>query len=252
MANQAPVSPTTGEPVSVVAARNRLGLYLLIVIDAMGSIALVITYAYLWALNVNNGWAPPGSQFSDFMSNGNAPSATGTSFAPDLPFWIVAGLAVVMAGLAWWSYRLVRRGDHALATTVAASALVLALVTIAVQWWQISTLPFGVQNGTYASAVFVLLGSNIAHLLIVIFLFLAITNRIRLGLVNKENPSHSQFVAIWATWIAIAFILGAFITTVMKESPNDNPTRFGGFEPRTSQVSPSPSPSATPSPSPSS
>ena len=42
MANQAPVSPTTGEPVSVVAARNRLGIYLLIVIDAMGTIALIM------------------------------------------------------------------------------------------------------------------------------------------------------------------------------------------------------------------
>lgn len=251
MANQAPVSPTTGEPVSVVAARNRLGIYLLIVIDAMGTIALIISYSYLWALNVNNGWAPPGSQFSDFMSNGNAPSATGTSFAPDLPFWIITGVVVLMAVMAWWCYRLVRRGDHALATTVAAATLVVSIAALVAQWWQISTLPFGSGNGTYASAVLMLLAGNIAHLLIVIFLLVAITNRVRMGLVSASNPSHAQFVAIWMTWIAIAFVLGAFVTTIMKESPNDNPTRFGGFEPRSAQVSPSPSPSPSGSPSPS-
>lgn len=247
-AQSTPVSPTTGEPVEVVASRNRLGIYLLIVIDAMGTVALIISYSYLWALNVNNGWAPPGSQFSDFMSNGGPPPATGTSFAPDGPFWIIAAAVVLTSALTWWSYRLVRRGDHTLATTVSAATVVVAVATLLAQWWQISTLPFSSANGTYASAVLVLLSGNIVHLLIVIFLLLGITNRVRIGLISRDNPWQSQFVSIWVTWIAIAFLLGALVTSIMKVSPNDNPTRFGGFEPRTSQ--PVPSPSASPSGSP--
>lgn len=247
----APVSPTTGEPVDVVASRNRLGIYLLIVIDFMGTVALIISYAYLWALNVNNGWAPPGSQFTAFMSNGPAPSATGTSFAADWPFWVITFAVIVTCALTWWSYRLIRRGDQTVATAVSAAAIVVAIATLVAQWWQISTLPFSAANGTYASAVLILLSGNIVHLLIVIFLLLGITNRVRMGLISRSNPWQSQFVSIWITWIAVAFILGAFVTSTMKVSPNDNPTRFGGFEPRTSQPSPaaSPSPSGSPSPS---
>lgn len=247
--NPAPVSPTTGEPVQVVAARNRLGIYFLIVIDFMGTMALLISYSYLWSLNVNNGWAPPGSQFSDFMSNGNPPPATGTSFAPDGPFWAITAAVILTSALTWWAYRLVRRGDHAVATAVGVGAILVAVATLVAQWWQVSTLPFSSGNGSYASAVLVLLTGNIVHLLIVIFLLLGITNRVRMGLISRQNPWQSQFVAIWITWIAIAFILGAFVTTVMKASPNDNPTRFGGFEPRTSQVAPAVSPSPSPSPS---
>lgn len=243
-----PVSPTTGEPVEVVGARNRLGVYLLIVVDFMGTMALVITYSYLWALNVNNGWAPPGSQFTAEMSNGQAPSATGTSFAPDWPFWSITAAVIATSALTWWAYRLVRRGDHALATTVSGAAAVLAVATLVAQWWQVSTLPFSSQNGSYASAVLVILAGNVVHLLIVIFLLVGIVNRVRLGLITQDDPWQAQLVSIWVTWIAVAFILGAFLTTVMKESPNDNPTLFGGFK-SLSSVPASPSPSPSPSPS---
>lgn len=239
-----PLSPTTGEPVAVVAARNRLGVYLLVVVDFMGTMALVITYAYLWALNVNNGWAPPGSQFSAVMSNGVAPAATDTAFAPDGPFWAIAAAVIVTSALAWWAYRLVRRGDIALATTVSGAAAVLAAAALVAQWWQVSTLPFAAGNGSYASTVLVLLAGNVVHLLLVLFLLIGIVNRVRLGRVTRDDPWQAQLVAIWLTWIAVAFVLGAFLTTAMKASPNENPTMFGGFDTRSAVA-----PSASPSPS---
>ena len=59
------LSPTTGEPVSVVARRNRIGLIFLIVVDFSGTMALIISYCYLWSLNVNNGWAPNQQTFGN-------------------------------------------------------------------------------------------------------------------------------------------------------------------------------------------
>ena len=52
-----PLSPTTGEPVSTPARRNRLGIWLCIVSDATGTVALLVAYAYLWSLTVNSAWA---------------------------------------------------------------------------------------------------------------------------------------------------------------------------------------------------
>lgn len=56
---ESPRSATTGEPVATVARRNRLGIWLCIISDATGTLALLISYVYLWSLNVNNQWAPP-------------------------------------------------------------------------------------------------------------------------------------------------------------------------------------------------
>ena len=58
---QQPLSPTTGEPMTTIARRAKAGLWTLIVMDVSGTLALIISYTYLWSLNVNGGWAPPGS-----------------------------------------------------------------------------------------------------------------------------------------------------------------------------------------------
>ena len=43
----------------------RLGLTFLIVADFSGTMALIISYCYLWSLNVNNGWAPNQQTFGN-------------------------------------------------------------------------------------------------------------------------------------------------------------------------------------------
>ena len=85
-----PRSPTTGEPVTTTARRNRLGVWLLIVSDVTGTLALLVAYSYLWSLNVNSAWAPPGNAWATLW-----------------PFWaLVAGL-VVATLLMWWG-RIIR------------------------------------------------------------------------------------------------------------------------------------------------
>jgi heme/copper-type cytochrome/quinol oxidase subunit 3 len=245
------LSPTTGEPVAVVARRNRLGLIFLIVADFSGTIALIISYCYLWSLNVNNGWAPNQQTFGN---NDLLKSRSPLPWAADWPFWAILGLAVVATAILWIGIRSLK-ADHR-GGLVAASAISLIVIVgaVALQWWQITTFPFGPSNGAYASAVFLLTASTLVHLLLVAFLLLAITNRTREGLVSTGNPFQAKLVGYWMVWVCASILLGALCTTFLKDSPNTTPANFGEFtlyNPDASQPSPSPSPSPSGSASPS-
>ena len=98
---QQPLSPTTGEPISTIGRRARAGLWTLIVMDAAGTIAIIIAYSYLWALNVNGGWAPPGASLTGSQTDESLPSSPPqASFAVEWPFWAIFGLGGLLAGLA--------------------------------------------------------------------------------------------------------------------------------------------------------
>ena len=247
------LSPTTGEPVAVVARRNRLGLTFLIVADFSGTMALIISYCYLWSLNVNNGWAPNQQTFGN---NDLLKARSPLPWAADWPFWAILALTVVATIVLWIGIRSVRGGHRGGLVGAALVALLVTLVAIALQWWQITTFPFGPGNGSYASAVFLLTASTLAHLLLVGFLLLAITNRTRAGLVSSENPFQAKLVGYWMVWVCASILLGALCTTFLKASPNTTPANFGEFSlfnPNAPAPSPSPSasPSASASPSPS-
>ena len=247
------LSPTTGEPVAVVARRNRLGLVFLIVADFSGTMALIISYCYLWSLNVNNGWAPNQQTFGN---NDLLKSRSPLPWATDWPFWAILGLTVVATLVLWIGIRSVRGGHRGGLVGAALLALLITLAAIALQWWQITTFPFGPGNGSYASTVFLLTASTLAHLLLIGFLLLAITNRTRAGLVSTENPFQAKLVGYWMVWVCASILLGCLCTTFLKASPNTTPANFGEFSlfnPNAPAPSPSPSgsPSSSASPSPS-
>ncbi len=239
------VSPTTGEPVSVVARRNRLGLIFLVVADFSGTLALIISYCYLWSLNVNNGWAPNDQTFGN---NDLLKSRSPLPWAADWPFWTILVLAVIATVILWIGIRSLRsdhRGGLIVASVV---SLIVMIGAVVLQWWQITTFPFGPGNGSYASAVFLLTASTLVHLLLVAFLLLAITNRTRAGLVSTGNPFQAKLVGYWMVWVCASILLGALCTTFLKASPNTTPQNFGEFS-LVNPNAPAPSPSASPSPS---
>ncbi|MGA0946425.1 MAG: hypothetical protein ACO3UW_11735, partial [Candidatus Nanopelagicales bacterium] len=169
-----PLSPTTGESVAVVARRNRLGLIFLIVVDFSGTMALIISYCYLWSLNVNNGWAPNQQTFGN---NDLLKSRSPLPWAADWPFWAILALTVIATALLWIGVRSMRGGHRGGLVAASGLATLVVVGALALQWWQITTFPFGPGNGAYASAVFLLTASTFAHLLLVAFLLLAIVNR---------------------------------------------------------------------------
>lgn len=239
------VSPTTGEAVSVVARRNRLGLIFLVVADFSGTLALIISYCYLWSLNVNNGWAPNNQTFGN---NDLLKSRSPLPWAADWPFWTILVLAVIATVILWIGIRSLRsdhRGGLIVASVV---SLIVMIGAVVLQWWQITTFPFGPGNGAYASAVFLLTASTLVHLLLVAFLLLAITNRTRAGLVSVGNPFQAKLVGYWMVWVCASILLGALCTTFLKASPNTTPANFGEFS-LVNPNAPAPSPSASPSPS---
>lgn len=228
-------SPTTGEPVQVVARRNRLGVWLCIISDASGTIALLVAYAYLWSLNVNNGWAPPNNAFAD-----------------PLLFWVVTAGSALVALLLWWGYRLLLHGGRKEPLAIAALASLLVIATLVVQIVQMSTFPFGANDGAYASATFWLCIGAALHLGIVMVLALGVLGRTRAGLISPDNPSQAKLVAMYATWAAIAIFLGAFFASTMTTSPNTSSPTFGEFQPATPTSSAAPSSAASPAASPAS
>ena len=251
--------PTTGEPVSTIARRGRVGLWLMIVADVSGTIALIISYSYLWSLNVNGGWAPPGAVETSGETN-NPLKQTG-SFAAEWPFWVILLLVMVSTAAMWWSYRAVRNGFQAAGVTAAVLSTLVMLGALIAQWVQISTFPFGPTEGAYASAVILLCASNIFHMLLVLFILIGIVNRTRKGLIRQDVNYQSQAASYYMTWVSIAVLLGALVTTFMVESPNTDPAKFGHFTSLsdkgaaaapTALPTPSASASASPSASPSS
>ncbi|MFM8351461.1 MAG: cytochrome c oxidase subunit 3 [Actinomycetales bacterium] len=226
-------SPTTGEPVATVARRNRLGVWLCIISDATGTFALLIAYAYLWSLNVNDAWAPPKDAFAD-----------------PLLFWVIAVGGALTAGLLWWAHRLLVHGGRKEPFAVAVIATLLVLGTAVLQIVQLSTFPFGADDGAYASATFWLCIGAVIHLGLVLILAMGVAGRTRAGLISPENPSQAKFVAMYATWAAIAIFLGALFATTMTTSPNTSSPAFGEFQapaPSSSPATSSASPSAAPS-----
>jgi len=207
-----PLYPTTGEPVAVNARRNRLGVWLCIVSDCAGSIALLIAYSYLWSLNVNNAWAPPKN-----------------AWAPDAPFWLIV-LGIVLATIAmWWGYKGLVKGHKDRMIIGATLATLITLVTFIGQIVQLSTFPFDIQDGAYASSVFWLAIGAAIHLFLVLFLTMAMIFRTQSDRITSDNPYHARLVSMWMTYVCIIIAIGALFTLVMKESPNTDAPTFGTF-----------------------
>lgn len=243
------LSPTTGEPVSVVGRRNRLGVIFLIVADFSGTMALIISYCYLWALNVNNGWAPNTPSLNgnlDVISRERLP------WAADWPFWVIFLLSVVATVILWMGIRSLRPGHHAGLVTAAVVSLIVTIATLALQWWQMATFPFDITSGAYASAVFLLTGSVLFNVGISAFLLFGVAGRTSSGKIAADNPWQAKLVGYWMIWVCFAILLGAICTTFLKDSTNANPENFGGYSlvnPDDAYSTPSPSPSGSASPS---
>ena len=207
------LSATTGEPADVVARRNRLGIWLIIVSCSTGTLALLISYLYLWSLNVSGAWAPtPGT----------------ANWAADWPFWAITLGMVVATFLLWRAWRVMRSGSNGAAGLAWASTL-LFLILFVGQVVQIATFPFGPQDGAYASATLWIAVANAIWLFMALVLASGVANRCRVGRVSQGDPSQLQFVAMFATYLCVAALLGSVFTLTMKASPNQSSPAFGTF-----------------------
>ena len=208
-----PRSAITGEPVTTTARRNRLGIWMCIVSDATGTLALLVAYTYLWSLNVNDAWAPPKDTWAD-----------------PIPFWLITAGVIVATLAMWWAVAGIRAGRTGQFVAGSVIASLVALVTLIGQIVQLSTFPFDITDGAYASATFWLCIATALHLSVIGFLTSAMIGRLRAGRITREDHSHARLVAMWMTWVCVAVFFGAFFATTMNVSPNSNSPTFGTFQ----------------------
>jgi len=91
---------------------------------------------------------------------------------------------------------------------------VLLLVVVAVgQVVQIASFPFAIAASAYASAMYLLAGANLFHVVLTLFLGVSMWNRGRLGRYTATENWQVGIVSLWWAWVAIAATLSALTTS---------------------------------------
>lgn len=179
---------------------NKLGVILLIVGDAFFTFSLVFTYLYLRGLNTNGQWLT--------QKGAHPVSATYT--------WLV----VLVVAASWLAYRWAERGGTDKARIVLGAGLASALVVLdlGLQVGQMVGAGFTPRDGAYQSAWMALAGYHVVHLLLTLFLGVAIVNRARLGRF-AETAWHVTMVGYWWTWLVLATVIMAAATSLATTVP---------------------------------
>ena len=185
-------------PPRVVADQQRKAVKLFILGDAIVFGCFIFAWFYIKAQNVNDGWLPKGAK--------TVPPALGL---------IIAGLTLVSALVYWAAHNAVRTGDTKKYSSLALGATLLALAALVVSIIQMSTWPILMSDGTYASMYVVMAGTQALHLVVLLFLALAVWNRTRLGKLADGNFVHATVVGYFWYWVALTAVVGVVITTWM-------------------------------------
>ncbi len=184
------------EDPNLIGRRWRMGVLLLIVADGSFVGALVFSYFYLRGLNTEKAWVAAGQH-------------TGTVWVG----WAIAAGAVLSAAVYRWAQQGVVTGKQSRLVTGALLAVLVLAVDAVGQVVQIVGFHFAVDTSAYSSATYTIAGANLVHLLLTLFLGLAIWNRSRLHIYDESSNWQVRIVGLWWTWIAAASVLGAFATS---------------------------------------
>lgn len=190
------------EEVDTVGRRWRTGVGFVIVADASFVAAMLFAFRYLRGLNTEGAWVPHGS-----------------ATAPIWNSWALAAGLVLSAVVFRWGEKGMRGGDSGrLVVGSAVGVLLLVLVGVG-QVVQIASFPFAIAASAYASSMYLLAGANLFHLVVTLFLGLAMWNRARLGKYSATDNWQVGIVCLWWAWVAIAAGFSA-LTTSFIASPS--------------------------------
>jgi cytochrome c oxidase subunit I+III len=190
------------EDPDLIGRRWRSGVVLLIVADGAFVASLVFTYFYLRGLNTEKAW----------VAHGQHTAAIWVS-------WVIAGALVLSAIIYRLAERAIQAGNEARFVAVAALALLVLSADVVMQVIQLVTFPFGIGTSAYSSTVYTMAGANLFHLLLTLFLAVAMVNRGRQHIYSATSNWQVRLVGLWWAWVAAAAVLTAF-TTSFVASPN--------------------------------
>ncbi len=198
------------DPPEVVAQRQLLGVWLLIAGDAVIVGSLLFTYLYLRGLNTQKQWMPAGVHGASLVLS-----------------WGLVAVTALSALAVWSGEQSIRRGKKD-AVSMALVAAVLALAASAIGVAQLAQIPHALNStsgvrqiaGSYASSLLALDMSNLAHLVLLAFLGLAVAVRVGRGATSAQAWTHARFVRIFWVWVASAIGASAVVTTLFVNSPH--------------------------------
>ena len=189
------------EDPDLIGRRWRTGVRLLIVADASFVAALLFSYFYLRGLNTQNAWLADGQKTASIVVS-----------------WLLAGGLVLSAAVFRWAQQGIVNGARSRFLTGALVALLILVADTVAQVLQLISFPFGVADSAYSSSLYTLAGANLFHLLLTVFLGVAMWNRGRLHIYSASSNWQVRLVGTWWTWVALAAVLAAFTTSFIASS----------------------------------
>lgn len=196
--------------------KEHLALWLFIGGDIVFFALTIFTWIYTRALNTNGMW-----RGADCTTANPCTDGLGNPLTHEVPTaspWygvVIALLIVVAAFLAWSTERSAR--ERASRNVIAASAglAVLALLAaIVVQCYEFGALPFTTVDGTYASAFEFIMGSTLAHALVLGFIAFGFWNRARAGRYDEGRWYQTRLYRIFSVWVAFSVCALTFVASV--------------------------------------
>ena len=184
------------EDPDLIGRRWRTGVRLLIFADVSFVAALLFSYFYLRGLNTENAWLLPGQKTASIGVG-----------------WLIAAGLVLSAVAFRWAQHGIEAGAESRFVLGSLVAVVVLLVDIVAQVLQLTSFPFGVEDSAYGSSMYTLGGANLVHLVLTLFLGVAMWNRGRLHIYSAASNWQVRLVGLWWTWVALAAVLTAFTTS---------------------------------------
>jgi heme/copper-type cytochrome/quinol oxidase subunit 3 len=182
-------------PPAQVAGQQRKAVLLFILGDSIVFGCMLFAWFYLRALNVDGGWLPKGAKT---ISSGMV--------------WTIAAVTVLSAVVYYMGEKGIKAGERSRFTTMTLVGLVLVLVALALSFYQASTWPILMSDGTYASMVIVISGLQMLHLAVLIFVGLGIWIRGTKGLLDDGKYVHATVTGYFWYWVTATALLGALLT----------------------------------------
>jgi heme/copper-type cytochrome/quinol oxidase subunit 3 len=185
------------EEPEVVGTRWMTGAVLLIVADASFVAALSFAYLYLRGVNTEGNFHP-------------TKSATASLWWPwAITACMVAGFIAYRAGLG-----AIESSGRSRFVTLAGIGVLIMAVALVLNVVQMATLPVQASDNAYGSAVLVIAGGNLFHLLLTLFLGVGAVNRVRRGVTEGAQMWSLRIIGIWFGWVCVASAIGALTISV--------------------------------------
>lgn len=105
-----------------------------------------------------------------------------------------------------WAMTRIGRDDRTGFRRGLLATLILGAVFLGIQVYEFSTNGFGISDGVFGSTFYALTGLHGAHVLTGLLLMLAIANRARLGLVNREYHTGAEAVSIYWHFVDVVWV----------------------------------------------